>query len=279
MAEYGRGAPLSGAFVALGGATFLALLCAVRRTPIWAGANWTLRVRVGILEAVNLTSFVAALHLAPLAIAVPLHLAAPVFLLLREAMRRERRWRDAAAELGLVGLGLACLGLVAGADQQAASIGGLVVGCALALVSGASVAALILQISTGAKASDPAAAAFWQLLFAAAVSAATFPWSEHVDSAGASVLFLAGALFLGPAFAVYWYALRTVKPALAALLGLNEAIMAVLFGLVFFHGRLNVWIVLSGLIVLAACAHAIVQRSTDSRHLGDAPVTGQDLPS
>lgn len=93
------------------------------------------------------------------------------------------------------------------------------------------------------------------------------------DLADAVFLLAAGAVFLGPGFAIYWRALRGVSAATAGIVGLNEAIAATLFGVALFGDQVSLISGLSGALVLAAVALELlrpkIETSTGPARLHD----------
>lgn len=217
----GRGGPLvaAGAAVSLLIGSVLSGLDPVREFRSHPG----LYLRLGVLEAVNLSLYVAALSIGPAPVVVALHLASPIMLLTLAVMSGRRSatvW--IAVEAVLLAVAIAMVSAGGAAGETAART---VLGCVLALGSAAAVTALILVVAREAGRRDPVVSAGLQMAMAALCMAPmllTRDWSVAV--AGSEILL--GALFLGPGFALYWRALGRVSAPTAGVVGLNEALVA-----------------------------------------------------
>lgn len=204
---------------------------------------------IGLLEALNLGLYAAALSLGPVPVVVALHLTSPL-LLLGVAVLRGRRRIDGlvVAQTLLMVTGIVLLGL-----QPDDRVGDrpLLAGV-LAVGSAVAVAALITTVARYAPSVRPDVASTVQLGLAAAVTAPVVLVAAAPGPADSLALLAAGAAFLGPGFALYWRALRRASPATAGIIGLNEAVAATLFSIVVFGDRVSLAAVLSGALVLVA---------------------------
>ncbi|WP_157120893.1 DMT family transporter [Nocardia miyunensis] len=223
------GAPTTAGLVALGGAVPLLVSAWLRAQRPWATltAHPALYVKLGVLEAANLTLYIAALRIGPLPVVVALHLTAPV-LIIAASLLRGRRAPTLPVLLELL-LVAGAIWLVAGRHSGSAAAWPAVAGCALALGSAACVAMLVSVIVRQPGPNHTITAAALQLLLGGVASSpllALDPPSLPVAAELAAV----GATLLGPGFALYWQALRWLDAATASVVGLNEAVVATLVG-------------------------------------------------
>lgn len=220
LSRYGRGLPVSAAAVSAGGAVFLLTASWLRRSPT-SNATITDRVWVGLLEAVNIVFFVVSLGLASVGTAVALHLCAPVMLTCKDLIKR-----DASVDSSiLLDLTLLISSLALLASEPSGGVSNTLLGCGCALISAGAVAALILRINRRSAQVSPIKEAGLQLAFAATISA--FCSVGHLQPPSTFVvLVLSGALLLAPGFALYWHFAPLLRPATAAVLGLNEVVVA-----------------------------------------------------
>lgn len=247
---------LAAAPVAAGGAAALLGFTVVRGGAPWRDfrAAPRLFLRLGILELLNLVSYVAALSLGPLPVVVALHLTAPVLLIVvRIAQGRRAITLTLAAELAAIG---AAIWLVAGYRPADTALGPALLGCALALISAVCVAGLITLVVRESPGLPSGSAAGLQLL-TAAVLAGPLIGSAAFFGAGptareAVILVVIGALLLGPGFACYWLALRELDEVTAGLIGLNEAVVATVAGAMVVGSEITVATLMAGVLVLAA---------------------------
>ena len=182
---------------------------------------------------------------------VALHLTSPVILIAAVVVRR----RHAAMVLaGLeVALVVGAVALVAIAVPDSSTAGDVLLGSALALGSAAALALLISQVAREASAQDPDVAASLQLCFAAALTLPLALAASPTDGTVGSLL-LIGVALLGPGFALYWRALRGLDAPVAGILGLNEAVVASLFGALAFGTQVGPATLGAALLILAAVA-------------------------
>lgn len=269
----GAGAPL----LAAGGAAALACvalggpargqICALASTPRLR----TGLLLIGLLEAVNLGLYAAALALGPIPVVVALHLTSPV-LLVGMAVLRGRRRPDALVGLQtlLMAGGIALLGVQPDENPGSAPL----LAAVLAIGSAVAVAALINAVTIFAPAVNPDIAATTQLAVAAVATAPIALVAGPQDRYDTVVLLAAGALFLGPGFAIYWRALRGLSATTASILGLNEAVAATVLGYLFFSARISTVSVLSSCLVLASIVLELLRKGraeSGSTRRGDEP--------
>lgn len=227
----------------------------------------SLYLQVGTLEAANLGLYVAALGLGPLPVMVALHLTAPIILILWGCLRGTRRWSlTVAIELFLIA---GAITLLAGIDFGRDGAGDALVGGGLALMSAVALAVLINRVALAAPREDATVAGAFQLLVAGILIGPLTLLSPPTVSQF-TVLVLAGAALLGPGFAFYWRALRSIDAQTAGVVGLNEAIIASLVGVVAFGAALELASVLAAVLVIAA----IVLELCSSRTVVESAVRG-----
>ncbi|MGE4427184.1 MAG: EamA family transporter [Solirubrobacteraceae bacterium] len=249
----------SAPLVAAGGGLLLLAFAALRRRrplrTLRAGPRMFLLVAA--LEAVNLSLYVASLQVGPLPVMVALHLTAPVLLLTVDVVRGRRSLTAGMiAELGLI---VAAVGLVAVAVPDGTNSGDVLLGSVLALGSATALAVLVVQVSRRSAGHDPDVAAGLQLSLVAVI---TLPLlltgAPGLPDAG--WLLLAGAALLGPGFALYWRALRTMDAPLAGILGLNEAVIATVIGALAFGATIGLATLVAGTLILAAVVLEVRRR-------------------
>jgi drug/metabolite transporter (DMT)-like permease len=268
----GTGAPL----LASGGAVALALVVLagparrqIRKITLTPCRTANLLL-IGLLEALNLGLYAAALALGPVPVVVALHLTSPVLLVALSVMRGHRRADGLVALQALLMVsGISLLGMQP-ADEPGSEpllAGILAVGSAIA------VAALIAAVARAAPTVNPDIAAAAQLTIAAAVTAPVMLVAAPPNQRDAIFLLVAGALFLGPGFAIYWRALRGLSVTTAGILGLNEAVAATIISYTFFAEEISMASVLSGVLVLTAVVLELLRKGAraqdTSAHLGD----------
>ncbi len=251
----------SAAPVAVGGALSLLCVATARGEAPWRTfrADRRLFLCLGGLETANLAFYVAALRLGPLPVVVALHLTAPMILIVSQVLRGKRSLGIAVlAELTLVG---AAIGLVAVGRTDSRGTTAVVAGCVLALASAACVAGLVTLVAEHAAQRATLASAGLQLLLAAILALPLTIAAAPSSGWATAQLVAIGALLLGPGFACYWWALRTLDATTAGILGLNEAVAAAIIGAVLTDTLLTTATVVAGGLVLTAVA---VQVRTDT---------------
>jgi drug/metabolite transporter (DMT)-like permease len=241
------------ALLAAGGALSLLGLSKARGKPVWAvfRQHWRYFSMLGVLEALNLGLYAGALHLGPLPAMVGLHLTSPILIVIWAALTRQRAVTGALlVELALV---IAAVILVALGPSQHHSTVSVVAGAGLALGSAIALAVLISWVASTATAFDPDVAATLQLSIAALL---TLPLVLVAPPTETRLwrLGLAGALLLAPGFALYWRALRRLGAEAAGIIGLNEAVVASLLGVVVFKSHFALVTLVAAGLVFAAVA-------------------------
>lgn len=220
---------------------------------------------LGILEALNLGLYAGSLHLGPLPAMVGLHLTSPILMVMWATLTRRRALTPALlVELALV---IAAVIFVALGPSQHHSTTSVVAGAGLALGSAVALAVLISKVASTATSFDPDVAATLQLSVAAIL---TLPLVLTDPPTGTRLwrLVLAGAFLLAPGFALYWRALQGIGAQAAGILGLNEAVVASLLGVIVFESHFAlVTLAAAGLILAAvlielASNHVAGQRGT-----------------
>ncbi|MFE6925288.1 DMT family transporter [Nocardia sp. NPDC057663] len=259
-----EGAPTAVPLAALSGGAALLCFALVTGGSAWrtfADAPY-LYIRLGVLEAMNLILFAAALRIGPLPIVVALHLTTPLLLIGIQVVRGVRRCDVVLTlELGLVAVAI-CLASSASSGDSEDRVR-TIVGCVLALASAVCVAVLVSTVAKEARARTTPTSAGLQLIFAGLLSSALIA-VDPPTSAGAGHMVLVGVLFLGPGFALYWAALRSLDATTASIIGLNEAVVASILGAVLLSGRVSVSAFVAGVLVLSAVATE--QWSQRTRH-------------
>lgn len=243
----------SAAPVAAGGALAVLAVCVVRGDRPWRSfaAGRRLYLALGALETANLVTYIAALRLGPLPVVVALHLTAPVLLILTGVVTGRRAPGAAVVlEVALVG---AAIALVATGRSGAGAPTAVLAGCVLAVVSAACVAALVTLVARHSKGRAPLASAGLQLLVAAGCCLPLLITGAP-GAVEAAQLVVVGACALGPGFACYWWALRTLDATTAGIVGLNEAVAASVVGAALTGTRLTPATITAGALVLMAVA-------------------------
>ncbi|MFR9753924.1 hypothetical protein ACL02S_23195 [Nocardia sp. 004] len=206
---------------------------------------------MGLLEAVNLVTFVIALRLGPLPVVVALHLTAPVLLIVAKVVAGRRKVGTVLiTELVLV---IAAIVLIAIGNADSAGGARIAIACVLALVSAGCVAALISMVAAHSGGRDPIASAGLQLATAALLGLPLLGMTLP-SAAEAAQLAVIGAGLLGPGFACYWWALQVVDAPTAGIIGLNEAVAASVIGTVIGVAHLTVTTVTATILILTAVA-------------------------
>lgn len=255
LAEVGKAAGTGAALLAAGGGAALILVALAGPAHRQGSrARPVLHLRgsfllIGLLEALNLGLYAAALALGPVPAVVALHLTSPVLLVALSVLRGRRRADGLLVLQTLLMVG----GIVLLGMQHTARAGSApLLAAVLAVGSAVAVAALITAVATLAPSANPDVAAAAQLTIAALAIGPVMLVAAPPDQHDAAVLLVAGALFLGPGFAIYWRALRGLSAATAGVLGLNEAVAATIIGIVVFADTPSPASVLAGTLVLAA---------------------------
>ncbi|MGY1865720.1 DMT family transporter [Nocardia gipuzkoensis] len=246
------GSDRAGPLVAMSAATPLLMVAAVtgRRPGRELRSHPRIYIQLGLLEAVNISLYVAALAIGPVPVVVALHLASPIMLLVL-AVVTGRRAMDLRIVVELLLLASAIV-LVSARPGTEIGSGSALIGCGLALGSAAAVTALIVLVARESQDRDPTVSAGLQLAVAGVLTApfllttTTWDWGRTLAELGL------GAALLGPGFALYWRAMRRLSPPIAGALGVNEAVVASIVVAVLDRSQLSWPTVLGGVLVAAA---------------------------
>jgi len=180
---------------------------------------------------------------------VPIHLAAPIILMLRDLLlgrvRPDLRFGTILALL------TTAIVLIAHSDSETGSSQSVLLGGAFALLSAICVSGLIITITSSATAINPCWAATWQLS-SAGLAGALLLNLGHSTPESNGVMLMVGAVFFGPAFAAYWRFSPRVGARAVATLGLAEAPYAVISSRVLFGDALTVSGLAAGALVIVA---------------------------
>ncbi|MGY2116836.1 DMT family transporter [Nocardia gipuzkoensis] len=246
------GSDRAGPLVAMSAAIPLLMVAAAtgRRPGRELRSHPRIYIQLGLLEAVNISLYVAALAIGPVPVVVALHLVSPIMLLVLAVVTGKRAMNvRIVVELLL----LACaIVLVSARPGTEIGSGSALIGCGLALGSAAAVTALIVLVARESQDRDPAVSAGLQLAVAGVLTApfllttTTWDWGRTLAELGL------GAALLGPGFALYWRAMRRLSPPIAGALGVNEAVVASIVVAVVDRSQVSWPTVLGGVLVAAA---------------------------
>jgi len=207
-------------------------------------------VLLGVLEAVNIAAYFEALRLGPTAPIVAVHLTSPLIILFASFLGGSRRVRkvDLAGGCALV---LGIVVLAANGNDNGRHGSNVLAALGLAALSACAVALLILAVARLGSKATPVAGAASQL----GVAAVLLGLGGYAGGAPITITWeacIAGAVFLGPGFALYWYAAARLPPPTTATLGLLEALFAAVVAAAVFSDSVGVLDALSaGLIAIA----------------------------
>ncbi|MEV6253922.1 DMT family transporter [Nocardia sp. NPDC051911] len=245
------GSDRAGPLVAIGAAIPLLSVAAVtgRRPALELYSHGSTYFRLGLLEAVNISLYVAALAIGPVPVVVALHLASPIMLLVL-AMYTGKRAVNVRILVELLLL-VAAIVLVSARPASEIDTGSALIGCGLALGSAAAVTALIVLVARESPDRDPTVSAGLQLAVAGVLTApfltmTTWDWERTFAELAL------GAALLGPGFALYWRAMRRLSPQIAGALGVNEALVASIVVAAVDRSQLSLPTVAGGVLVAAA---------------------------
>ncbi|WP_043738087.1 DMT family transporter [Nocardia asiatica] len=241
----------AGPLVSLGAAIpLLAIAAAAGRRPDQElRTHKKLYLRLGALEAVNISLYVAALALGPAPVVVALHLASPLLLVARAVLTGVRTVSTRLVVEGMLLVG--AIAIVAARPGTGTVTGTALVGCVLALGSAGAVTALIVLVARQSRHRDPAMSAGLQLAIAALVTTplltiSAWDWRHAVAEVAL------GSVTLGPGFFLYWRAMKHLSPSTAGVLGLNEAVVAAAVVGVVDRSQISLPTILAGTLVAAA---------------------------
>ncbi|WP_181723494.1 DMT family transporter [Nocardia gipuzkoensis] len=246
------GSDRAGPLVAMSAAIPLLMVAAAtgRRPGRELRSHPRIYIQLGLLEAVNISLYVAALAIGPVPVVVALHLASPIMLLVLAVVTGKRAMNvRIVVELLLLASAIV---LVSARPGTEIGSGSALIGCGLALGSAAAVTALIVLVARESQDRDPTVSAGLQLAVAGVLTApfllttTTWDWGRTLAELGL------GAALLGPGFALYWRAMRRLSPPIAGALGVNEAVVASIVVAVVDRSQLSWPTVLGGVLVAAA---------------------------
>jgi drug/metabolite transporter (DMT)-like permease len=212
--------------------------------------SWRVLSVLGVLEAVNIAAYFAALRWGPTAPVVALHLSSPVILAVGSILfyQRRARWHDALSLLCLA----AGVALLASGNSSPHAGQRPLLAVILAIVSACAVAALTVVVSRNSAGQSAGFAASIQLGLAGAglliIALIVHSGPVHVIPAPLAI----GVLLLGPGFALYWMAASHLRARTIATVGLLEAMFSGLFATIVFHGPLRARDVISAVLVAIA---------------------------
>ncbi|WP_433717023.1 hypothetical protein ACQP2U_42490 (plasmid) [Nocardia sp. CA-084685] len=250
-----------------GGAATLLALAAIRGSRPWRALrkDWSLFLRLGLLEVLNLALFVTALRLGPLSPVVALHLTSPVILLGFALVTRRRKitW-TVLTELGLLATAITLISVRASTNGSGTAAS--VTACVLAVASAGCVAALISIVATRSSTMDAMTSAGLQLGAASCLGLPLLAWTPLPGSAIVELAAI-GAGLLGPGFIFFWLALRRLDAPTAGVLGLNEAVAAPVIAAIVFGTAITAISVVATAVILAAVALEVRSTRPDRREI------------
>ncbi|WP_157124491.1 DMT family transporter [Nocardia pseudovaccinii] len=241
----------AGPLVALGGAIPLLVIATLGGRRPWRElrSHPRIYVQLGLLEAANLSLYIAALAIGPVPVVVALHLASPIMLLSLAVLTRKRKMSAViVAEVLLLAAAIALVSARSGAHVGA---GMALIGCGLALASAATVTTLITLVARESRHRDPTVSAGLQLTAAAAFTAPLLTTTTRDCEHMLAELAL-GAGLLAPGLALYWRAMPRLSAPIAGAVGVNEAIVASGVVAALDRSQISLATALSGLLVAAA---------------------------
>lgn len=210
---------------------------------------------LGLGMAISQTAYFAAVGRSGVAVATVITLGvSPLLVAIGERMllaERITRWQGATLLLAIGGLGLLTL---AGSDTAPASVSGV----ALALVSGATYAGVILVQRINGSTSDPYRGALVSFVVGAvillplALVEGIFP-AKGAGSTVAMLVYL-GAVPTALAYGLFFAALGRVKATTASVVALLEPVTAAAIGVTLLHEQLTVAALTGALVLLLAVA-------------------------
>ncbi|MEU2036146.1 DMT family transporter [Nocardia amamiensis] len=245
------GSERAGPLVAVGAAIPLLIVATVggRSPGRELRSHPRIYVQLGLLEAANISLYVAALSIGPVPVVVALHLASPIMLLIL-AVLTGKRAMNARIVVELILL-VAAIALVSARPGTKTGTEEALIGCGLALGSAAAVTALIILVARESGRRDPTVSAGLQLAIAGVLTApfltaSTWDWNRMLAELAL------GAALLGPGFVLYWRAMRGLSPPTAGAIGVNEAVVASAVVAALDRSQISLPIALSGALVAAA---------------------------
>lgn len=215
-------------------------------------SSFKLFVTIGVLEALNLGLYVAALQLGPTPLVAALHLSTPVLLIIYALAKRHQPVSFGIfAELGLITGAIIYAIWHPGPSAEGQNVP---VAATLAILSALFLAVLISVVATASKHQDPDVASGWQLTLAGIVLAPVALLGPGINGEAFGIVTLIGLLLFAPGFALYWRGMRGVGAATGGVIGLNEVIVSSIVVLVLAPEKLTTTSVVAALAVSVVIA-------------------------
>lgn len=224
---------------------------------------------IGGLEALNISTFYAALSIGPVPVVTAVHLTAPIMLLLTSVAQGRRAWSYVVAmEVVVVVFALVIGALKPGGQFTTVDV---LIGCALALFSAVMVCVMFVAISShGSKSGvlESAASQFTVVLVLLSPLLLFKPHEVSVTDIG--VLFVVGATVWSLGLILMWRSLRMVDPSTTSVVMLNEAVTATLIVAVAVGGVSWLSAVSGALILCVVAAELLLPEPSDTVGLNRA---------
>ena len=229
---------LVAARVWLGALTLLALLAAKRQLRLPPSHRLQI-VIAGVLLAIHWATFFWALKLTTVAVTLAVVYLGPVAAaVLAPRLLGERVPRTIYVALGSAFAGLLVV-VVSEGGEEAATGGSTIGGVALALISAASIALLMLVSKAAVDEVGPLVVTTGELVTAALVLSPWLPGAVRQTVAHPLPLFTLGIVLTGFSFLIIWTAIRELSVAAVSVLLYIEPVSAVLLALVFLDESLD----------------------------------------
>jgi len=259
------------------GVTLLGALAVTGRLDVnrWGRATWTRMAVTGVLTAIFEAAYFVSIDLASVGLATLIGIgSAPVFVAVYDAVVT-RKWPSARATIAL---GLALSGLVLLVGGGLASGDDILGGVAVALLAGATFAAITIVNRRPVEGLNPVAltgGAFTigaiALLPFALVSGLAVP----TDAVGWALALGMGVVITGLAYVLYLAALATVPAFVATVVTLLEPLIATLLDAIIFGERLGPAGAVGGILLGTAVVLLRPQRD-ESAPEAEPPTIVQD---
>jgi len=213
---------------------------------------------LGLGMAISQTAYFAAVGRSGVAVATVITLGvSPLLVAIGERLllaERVSRWQGVVLVLAIGGL---CLLVIAGEDKGG-SARTSVIGIALALLSGATYAGVILVQRANGSGADPYRGALMSFVIGAVCLLPLALLEGIVPATGAAragvMLVYLGAVPTALAYGLFFAALGRVKATTASVVALLEPVTAAAIGVTLLHERLTVVATAGALVLLAAVA-------------------------
>ena len=229
---------LVAARVWLGALTLLALLAAKRQLRLPPSHRLQI-VIAGVLLAIHWATFFWALKLTTVAVTLAVVYLGPVAAaVLAPRLLGERVPRTIYVALGSAFAGLLVV-VVREGGEEAATGGSTIGGVALALISAAAIALLMLVSKAAVDEVGPLVVTTGELVTAALVLSPWLPGAVRQTVAHPLPLFTLGIVLTGFSFLIIWTAIRELSVAAVSVLLYIEPVSAVLLALVFLDESLD----------------------------------------